>query len=82
MCEIESRLQCAHEWMHKCALAFEQLDWDQVKKLTQQILDLINASTAANGIKLVALAEMTMLGADTMQEDFEHGPPVLSRAIH
>jgi hypothetical protein len=54
--------------MHRSAHELNEGNWEQVKGLAQQILDLLDNSNFSNAVKLMAIAEVTMLGGDHMEK--------------
>ena len=66
MCEIEDRLERAHQWMHLAACRFDTAEWEQAKQLALEILDLLNETQVSHGVKLIAIGELVMLGSEVM----------------
>jgi len=68
MCEIEDCLKRTHDYLHLCAKNFDRAGWEKVDELARPILDVLNESDATNGIKLMAVFHVLMIGSDHLND--------------
>lgn len=67
-CKIAEKLQLIHKWAHRCTDALDLADLADAHRFGEKMLAWLNEQEESNGIKLLALVEVTASGADHLEE--------------
>lgn len=67
-CKIAEKLSLVHKWAHKITDHSDLSELAEAHRFGEYLMDWLNVQQVPNGVKLLALIEVTASGADHLEE--------------